>query len=326
MKYIAILFIGFALLFSACKKGQLGENVCPDASTNLRSPLILSTQNVSLKSNKLNIKAGFSARIQWWLRIRGKSTGAYKEYRGVSDSLNIDWYGNSGTEVFFGAEECSIDLELKCKGIVDHSSFTISQKPDFKTINFGQIYNDYDGTGFYTINGGWVYFDAKTITLTRDINATDDPSPQGGKALTFTGSTINGNNVFFYGGYGKSITGNISSFVALTKQNNTDSIYLNMFVRGYQNTYPNTQLGLAYLKDNDNKNYSLDIDWEGWKMVSVKLSDFISAHGYNGFDGTESLDMSIGAGPNLANKGKYKIDFIILTANEPYLDVQKRNY
>jgi hypothetical protein len=327
-KKINILFgiLLLTTLFNACKKGQLGNNICEN--TSITTPLTLSTTTPTLQNNKLNIKAGFSDGTEWWLRISGKSSGAFKEYRGKSDSLNIDWYGNSGTDIFFGAEECSIEFELNCKGIVDTKTFTITGKPNFKSTNFSQVYNDFDGTGFYDINNSVYAYPADTslVHIYRADTITTDPSPQGGKSMEFSANTKNNATVFFFGGFGKTISSNAGNFIVKTKQSNTDSIYLNVYVRGYNSTHPNSQLVFSYLQNNDAKNYSIDIDWDGWKMISVKLSSFLTIKGYYDFNGTESFDMGLGAGPLQSSKGKYKIDFMILTAGTPYKDIQIRNY
>ena len=96
---IALLFIGIG--FNACKKGQLGKDICADASFKVTTDLTLSSTNPNMQNSKLNLLAGFSDTTEWWLRIKGKTSGASKEYHGTSDSLNIDWYGNSGTDIFF---------------------------------------------------------------------------------------------------------------------------------------------------------------------------------------------------------------------------------
>ncbi len=323
---IALLFIGIG--FNACKKGQLGKDICADASFKVTTDLTLSSTNPNMQNSKLNLLAGFSDTTEWWLRIKGKTSGASKEYHGTSDSLNIDWYGNSGTDIFFEAEECSFELELNCKGIVATKTAILMNRPNFKSTNFSMVFNDFDGVGFYNILTGCYNYpgDTSNVHLYRSPITGTLASPQGGQSMYYEANTKDNSNVFFFGGFGRDITSNVGAFIAKTKITNTDSIYLNLYIKGYHSTSPNSQISFSFAHLTEAKNYSIDIDWDGWKMVSIKLSNFISMEGFPSFSIIDAFDMGIGAGPLQFNRSKFELDFIVLSAGAPFKDVQKRNY
>ncbi len=348
-KYTSFVFASllFVALFNGChKKDTLGNtSVCPSSSFKVTTKFKLSLNSVNPVTDKLTMVAGFSEKIQWWITIRGTKSGATKTYSGKSDSLNLTYFGNSETDVFFQAEECEVVFEMACgyEGSTTHFTYTVA--PSIQNPDFGTLLTNFDGyptTNAYSAGGGWGNDPVKQIINPTDVKG--DPSPQGGKAYMYLGFVKDSLKVppillWYYGGFTSGISTAITALTDVYKVTNPDSIYLNMYVRGYATDYPNTQLqltleGLSESTESgmvpEAKAYNLSINWDGWKMVSIKFSDFKNLHPFTTIKTDNykisSLVMGLGAGPNQNNKSKVLVDFMIITVRAPYKEIQKRNY
>ncbi|MFM7024083.1 MAG: hypothetical protein ACKOXB_14015 [Flavobacteriales bacterium] len=345
---VAVLLLS-AVVFNGChKKDTLGPEVCPSAEFKITTPFSLNLTSVNPATDKLTMKAGFSEEIEWWITIKGGS-GATKSYHGTSDSLNIDYYGNSENDIFFKAEQCEVKFELACGHTEGNAtkSFTYTSMPTIHNPNFGFLLNDFDGkpaTGAYSTSGGWGNDDNKEVVKVNNI--TVDPSPQGGKAMMYYGNakdsiTVPRIKLWYYGGFSSSIASQIAALKNTYGVTDPNRLYLNMYVRGYATDYPNTQLqlsleGLKEITESGTvaefKNYNLNLDWDGWKMVSIKFSEFVNLHAfpstYNAATNSNitNLGFGLGAGPEQNHHAKALLDFLIITIDAPYKEVQKRNY
>ncbi|MCX6181705.1 MAG: hypothetical protein NT150_07250 [Bacteroidetes bacterium] len=346
---LALLLLASAALNGCHKKDTLGSEVCPSAAFKVTTPFQLNLTSVNPATDKLTMKAGFTEVVEWWITIKGDSLGV-KSYTGKSDSINIDFYGNSENDHFFKKNEnVQVKFELGCgKEGGTTKSFTYTGKPTLHNINFGMLLNDFDGfpsTGSYSVAGGWGNDVNKSVMKVNNI--TVDPSPQGGKAMLYYGFAKDSIStppvkLWYYGGFTNSIATQIAALKNTYGITDPDRIYLNMYVRGYLSDYPNTQLQLSLegiteetesgTPASEFKLYNLNLDWDGWKMVSIKFSEFVNLHPftstYNSATNSNitNLGFGLGAGPEQNKKSKALIDFLIITVDAPYKEVQKRNY
>ncbi len=346
-----------AVIYSGChKKDTLGTtDVCPSADFKVTTPFYFvgNLTTVDPATQKLSMIAGFSEEINWTITITGDSLGV-KTYAGKSDSLNIDFYGNSENDHFFKKNEnVHVKFELGCGHEKDNATktFTYVGKPTMHNTDFGYLLNDFDGypkTGAYSTSGGWPDASDKTKDWMKVNNYTADPSPQGtynNKAMLYYGYVEDSLamppvKLWYFSGFTSPISTQIT---ALKTAGITDTkrLYLNMYVRGYHTDYPNTQLQLSLEgiqestesgKVLEPKNYNLNLDWDGWKMVSIKFSDFYNLHDFPSIENTATassitnLGFGLGAGPEQASKTKALIDFLFISVDAPYKEVKKQVY
>jgi hypothetical protein len=329
-----LVFCSLLFVFGGCNKVEfVGNSLCESADFKITQTFSLSANTVDPALNKLNISAVFSEPVSWSLTVVGERSHAQKTFEGKSASVNIDFYGNSENDHFFSAEKCVVKLTVGCAAAEHVLFFNYSTKPFFKKANFGALVGDFDGHGAFSTGGGW--FDGAKLDVQLLSNIVSDPSPQGGKALLYHGVVKDSlaapaNNIWYFGGC-KSPLLSVVSALSNAGFTNTDSLYLNMYVRGYGDEFPNSQMqltldGQPYASDNGNvpeaKIYALNIDWEGWRMVSVKLSDFKGLHRFTSIVGINSLGIGLAAGPVQTFKSKFMLDFMIITANAPYKEVR----
>ena len=113
--------------------------------------------------------------------------------------------------------------------------------------------------------------------------------------------------------------------------NNGDNLYFNAFVYG-DPMYPNSRILFRFDEDEnvdgtfditseDSFGYELIIDWSGWKHVSVKYSDILSANDFSGGglhnpDKLNRVSVLHLADPN-SGYAHSAIDYLIFTENEP---------
>lgn len=316
--YLLTCLTLIAVLTACNKREQVGETICPE-NFSFTSQLEVSDAMVNLALDSQIITAGFSEDVNWTLKITGKTSGAIKTYEGRSDSISIKWFGNSESDILFQAEPCSAELSVACVEITSNKDFTIGVKPTFTKIDFGTLLTDFDGNGSYNVTGIWGNGGTKVVYLIDSLGG----SPQGGNCKVFHGHVTNNVPVWYYGGFGPSIAALADQLVA--KHNvGLDDIYINMYIRGFKD-YPNTQVAMTCSAP-DAKNYVLNIDWDGWKWVSVKASEFKSLNQFTSFTEVNEFGLGLGAGPLQNTSAQFAVDFMILTVNAPYKEIQKRNY
>ena len=113
--------------------------------------------------------------------------------------------------------------------------------------------------------------------------------------------------------------------------NNGDNLYFNAFVYG-DPMYPNSRILFRFDEDEnvdgtfditseDSFGYELIIDWSGWKHISVKYSDILSANNASGGalhnpDKLNRVSVLHLADPN-SGYAHSAIDYLIFTENEP---------
>ena len=98
-------------------------------------------------------------------------------------------------------------------------------------------------------------------------------------------------------------------------------IWLNVYMRSGKglNTEAVISLGISTTVK---WSYRKPIDWEGWKLCSVRLSDMISNDGTVLTDATtlKTIDLQLGSTPAQTLTNKIDYDFVIFTVGAPFFE------
>jgi len=313
---------------------QVGPDICPSTefsfvASDLKLDVLdgATVKDISLAGNTvdfskggLHIKAQFGETVQWELKISNDKK--QKSYSGKSDSVDIYWYGQGekfdGTNMQFGAGEVSVEFEIVCMDVITKKfDVTGTQKFDNINSNFGVLIRDWDQNGEYAVAGssftvqdGWAGSGSGANPWTFDYRA-PTPSPAGGLYCEFYGVTAAPS---WYLGATSFPIGGIEALLPTT---NTDELYLNFFVKaGTDIENAGSQAGFQV----GSTNYLIteDITWDGWKLISHKMSDYLSNTG-DPLSTTvlSNIILQLGAQPIQASELKVMYDFLLITSGGP---------
>jgi hypothetical protein len=294
-------------------------------------------------------KSDFSNEASWKLVITSKNNGAYKVLNGTSKSLDAavaTWNGGSDYLLFSSGDSC--DAKLSFTGYVDGNNEPIVKTTKFK-VNKGLIY---DGLTFNNVKSHVVadfdnsvlttpYFDVSAGTNFVSKNEYRTEKAQGNFALYCTGKDPNNNG--YIGGYDMP---NLVGLTGKVTSTNPDDVYINMYVRGFGKTNTGLTL-LVYELDSltkfgkpvkiDESEFAgltktcdkwikqINVDWVGWKLVSIKYSSFIkpNSDACNGNCTQEphklrGLSIGLDSYPNTGFEAELAVDMIVITENGPF--------
>lgn len=221
--------------------------------------------------------ATFNKPVNWTLTINGKSTGAQKIITGLGKDLSQDnalWNGSTTKFPVFGAEDCEAILTVK--DITD--TFRLDLKTLSAKTNEGLLLSDFETVGFDPL---WTVF----IQTGADMDfAThlDSLAPHGEGYLNMQG-TVNWDwliGLIDFNATAYSSTGR------MPLSSDAENEYFNCLIYGIPST--NSSLVLFQFKEDDNEDGSFDansedeydlqvtVDWEGWRLISVKYADLVT--------------------------------------------------
>ena len=329
---LGTLVLGLSLsFFTSCEPvDEIGPQICPtDVFSFTIDDLILSGESngsVDLSTNGLNIKADLqNEKLDWELEIT--SATASKSYYGYSKSVDVFWYGNSKSNPIFSiGEEVEVKLTIACLESFT-KKVTITGEPNFKNIDasYGALIRDWDRNGLrpvavadsFSVQDGWVYGTEEDEKAFDFSHGFINPSPLGGTYGVLSGNSLSENPVWYFGGTGWNV---VAAFQDL-KVWNTDSLYLNVYLKAPENV-TNMDFVVTLISEVDNEsrkvNWREQINWSGWKMISVKLSDLDPK--FTDFTGTHTMEIQLGCTPEKQMEGEAHCDFIILTVGEPFFE------
>lgn len=276
-----LLLLSLLAAFGGCRKddenfdGVSIEELYSDFI--LLQPLAVSGDSIDFASGETAVfTARFNKPVNWTLEITGHSSGAKKIIQGVSKSLdasNATWDGSTTVFPMFREEGC--DARLTIEDVDD----TLETSTAIKTVkvNQGLVIADFE-------NGlipAWPRFIQSGANMDFAVKS-DSLSPQAAKYLKMSGTVswdwLIGLVDFPATAYGGSTT--------LPLAVNADNVWFNCLIYGVPNT--NESLVLFQFKEDENADgtysantddqYDLQVtvDWEGWKLVSVRYSDLPS--------------------------------------------------
>lgn len=284
---------------------HLGPLLCPSENFQFTEPLNTSVSAIDFTTGQaVLISSKFNEDVAWTLTIKGSVSNATKTYTGRSKQIAINWKGNADQGLpFFTDETCVIELTLSCsKGIT--TSLAI-QANNFN--NFGYLLQNFDGIGKPTVLGA--PGGTKIVAASSGIKNTPlPPSSQGGNYYSMVGQSSV--DTWYFGG-----TYSAVNFPATIDTESPSNVYYNAFVQG--NGTKNSLLTVTFRQGSVNKNYNINPNWEGWKMVSFKLSDA----GVTDVALVNGMDYSLGTALTQGRDAEVHIDFIIVTTDAPFYDL-----
>ncbi len=330
MRYILVLIAGL-LVICACKSKKL-DAIQPEIPViNLDIKLVSDFKfarkqiDFTLDSNWLT--AQFEDKVKWEITIVGLQSGAQIKLSGNSDSLgrfNTAWHGGNSSTMFFKAGERAV-ATLNSPGSANKWSdtCTITKAKN----NFGSnviVWWDMDAVGVAKQGTAyWFEYWDGTNNAEKVLNVIQNvTSPIQGNYRSVIGndSAKGGNpNNYYVGGVSHSPLA--SPFVGFSNATIGD-IYMNVYLRKTTKTaaiYVGVQGDVAGVTSELGTDF--EITWEGWKLVSLKLSD-LKMTGPN-FDPSKLKQFVMT--PRAAANGMtgFDIDFICFTKGKPFDQLNK---
>ncbi|MGI9190646.1 MAG: hypothetical protein ACR2IL_00900 [Chitinophagaceae bacterium] len=221
----------------------------------------------------VQFSATFNKVVDWTIHIVGKKSHGVKRISGVSkqiDATNGVWDGSVSDFPMFMQEDCSVMLTIN--QVAD--TFRLNEKIiGTKPLN-GFMVADFEAG----LKPGWVRFAQTGANMDFQIK-TDTLAPQGGKYFNMAG-TVNWDWLIGLIDYPASAYGSIKTFPL---SSNADAVYFNCLIYGVPNTNPTLVLfqfkedengdGVINANTDDQYDFQVNVDWVGWKLVSVKYKD-----------------------------------------------------
>ncbi len=318
---LAVLF-GFSglILFSACEreilddpevsnKNFVGPSLCPEDFAYSSALSVSNTSPDFSSGDVVNITVGMNQTVEWDLTLTGQSSGAIKTYEGTGDTINVTWNSRADRgSTFFTDESVKISLSVACQDPVEE---TISMtSTDFS--NQGYLLSDFDDNGVVT---SWYAYGGAKVGVNAETTSPVEGSPQGGEYWRLEGNSSA--LEWFFGGMGN----NTAIDLTQVGSNNADSIYCNMFING--NGTANSEALIVFRESGTFRTYRQHIDWQGWKMVSFKLSDAVNLGDGVPLSDPSAVDifeMELGAFPEQTKTADVIFDFAILTYGAPFYE------
>lgn len=345
---VGCLLLTVTFFFSACKKPDnfVGKEY-KEASKDL-SVVYFETNGsnselaagIDFTKDSVSVSGELSERVTWYVTFRGLSSGAVKKIDGLSqviDPSTAKWGGDhdpSTLRFFQKGEKVVAELSFLNSSVVRTDTFTIKEPKKFKG---DVLFNGFENTlGFYGWGNNYLFFN-ETDPLSNPANPmtfamNNKLSVEGKQSLSIMGA--DNDNTYFIGGARTFIPNGPRHFPFASF--NPDSVYFNFYVYGLPD-YRNTRVSIGIAED-DNANgvfeptsedvweFAVKINWVGWRLISVKYSDFAtSASRTNGGSGNKRMELdrvkhitfNILSDP-AGNRASYLIDFPIITYGETF--------
>ena len=293
---------------------------------------------VDFSTGKAFFTAVMNGKYQWTIEITGDDSGAKKTISGISeeiDSTNSCWDGNSDDAPFFRSEDCTVKLIIPKSQGESLEFTTVIRVGIVKPYNNILLLNDFEVS---PPNPWWTALGAYDIAK---FQPTLSYSVDGQVSMLYEAQRSDGSS--WYGVVGaqmKDINSHngygVSDYLFLPTTD-PDSIYFNVYIYGRGQ---DEVLDIALQEDEDLSGghdgltedswvYSVKVDWEGWKLCSVKYSDIpISTDGCCGANGNKipepdkavSMIMILWA-PNKQAGGHAQVyfDFLNLSFGGPFV-------
>jgi len=327
-----ILYILLMVIFLVgCRKEELKKIDGPSLADlngkfSVISQLKVSKDSVNFSADEsVFFTAEFSKISTWKLEIIGQKSGAVKEISGIGNKLTINETAWGGTTTYFPVFQSELCIaRLTFEGEKDTLTTTIKIKEP--KVNKGFVVADFESS----FNSGWSSFIQSGANMDFQIKS-DNAAPQGGGYLNMAGTVdwdwLIGLINFKATAYG-------AKFFPLSA--NPGNVYFNVLVWGEPSLSNSLVLFQFQEDENGDGNFSsnnedmyshqITINWNGWKLVSIRYSDLLSlvngspaaASGNGVFEPNKLMQINM---LHLANPksgyAKSKLDYIIFTQNNP---------
>jgi hypothetical protein len=338
-RFVLLAALVVVITFSGCKrqKDPLGNSLCPsDAFTVSLDDLTFNGMTngvVNLSSGGLNVVANFDESVKWTLTIEANDGSASKAYSGEGKDVSVWWYGNSRKAPLFKPGTCKLTFKVQCRDALT-KEFTLQGASNFANTHgsFGCLLRDFDKNGLLdvgtlgVVQGQGVdgYFYPQVTDLSKTVDwtyITTDGSPAGGYYANIDGASTTSSKLWYFGGVSiDDLSATPTSPMKVLSTTDPSNIWLNVYIRSGK-TF-NTEAVLSVGVDANIKwTYRKKVDWDGWKLCSVRLSDMVSYEGTVLTNVTELkiIDLQLGcAVESLTNEIDY--DFVIFTVGAPFFE------
>ena len=282
MKKLSYLFLLLSIIFISCEKeGIEGPNL-NDLFGELSIVEVFKVINdsASFDNESAYFTAKFSKIVDWKISITGLSSGAEKVILGKSNeitSINSLWSGEVTALPFFKEENCSVLLTFPSHTDSVYRSFNISVAKQYGNGS-ELVVSDFEN-GF---NPNFTNFFQSTCLKKIETGG----AGQSDRYLVQEG-TCDWDWLIGYVDYPAS-----HWFDQGILNANPDNVYFNMMINGDSTLSPtneaNSLFKLEFYEDENQDGYydqntedrldhEFNVDWNGWKMVSIKYSDLILA-------------------------------------------------
>ncbi|MFK7783878.1 MAG: hypothetical protein AB8B56_02120 [Crocinitomicaceae bacterium] len=329
-KYLLVLMMG-SLLLTACRKDEADQIDGPSLTDlygtfGVVTPFAASSPTVDFGAGEaVHFTAEFEKQVDWEIRITGQTSGGVKVITGFGSTIDVstsNWSGEITEFPVLQAEMCDVQLTF----LNEPDVFTEQVEITSPKTNSGFLVSDFE-SGF---NSGWTSFVQSGLNMDFQIKS-DNFSPENGSYFNMAGEVdwdyLIGLVNFEAAAYGA------PHYPLSTNANNE---YFNIMLYG-EPGLNNTIMLFQFTEDDNNDGtftdssedmYSLEIliDWEGWRLVSIKYSDIPSlvngqpaapnGNGVHNPDKLTSVNMLHLANP-ATGFAQSKLDYMIFTQNGP---------
>ncbi|MDG1718975.1 MAG: hypothetical protein P8H17_04025 [Flavobacteriales bacterium] len=310
MKNLKFLLLILPFFFTSCEKDKIeGPNLNDlyGELTILESLDIVGDSADFSNNQSMYFTASFSKQVDWKIKIEGLNSGSVKIISGKSNAINQSnstWDGSSTEIPFFIAEDCDIQLTFEM-----HDDTTINHL----NIQSPKLYND-ENTVLITdfengFNPNFTGFFQAGCTKSLTVGG----SGQGVKFLQQFG-TCDWDWLIGYIDYYSTYWYDQNELV-----NDPSQVYFNIMINGDStmsqiSNIPNSLFKLEFYEDEngdgyydanteDRYDYEFDVDWNGWRMISLCYND------------VEKLVLATGGGDGVRNPSKISNVRTLLLAN-----------
>jgi hypothetical protein len=279
MKQAFFLFL-LPLLLAGCRKekdifdGPSLEDL--NKSFALLQPFECNKDSVAFGIGETAIfSAKFNKTVQWHIDIRGTESRAHKVISGQGNEIKAaeaTWNGSTTFFPMFRNEACLATLHVN--GVND--SFTVPVKIRSVKKNGGLLISEFESG----LPSAWTRFVQSGANMELAAK-TDSLAPQGKSYLSMAG-TVSWDWLtvmldFPATAYGAS---------TLPLNTNPDAVYFNCLIYGVPGTNPSLVLfqfkedenadGVINGNTEDQYDLQVNVNWSGWKLVSIKYADIPS--------------------------------------------------
>lgn len=353
MKNLTIIIALLSLLpiLVSCKKydeefigAPLG--MAPDNFS--ATPLTASNDAPDFRTESVFFLSTFNTSVNWTLMLTGQSSGAEKIIEGFSDGLKADnaaWSGTTDTtKIFQSGEKVTVALSILGWDQTLITEITIGHKKNHGTELglFENISINHGSKNFRDATGLWWFYSFEPNEYDAVEMVADPLTPQGNYALRLAGHDAN--QSYYIGQAGLSAPSGAFNF----GPTNIDNFYINLYIKGsgdgtsasgktkdyklVMQTYEddNNDGTLQYDGSEDKYTYTISLAYDGWKLHSVKYSDFIledaiASNNYRSHspDKIANMGFFIGAstssGLSSTDIIDTRIDMLTVTTNGPLI-------
>lgn len=310
---VFIIALLSTILILGCRKDEIEGPELQDifGEFEVLEPLTVSTTEVDFANGQsVSFNAKLSIRTDWQLHIIGSQSGGRKVIEGRERDITGEvarWRGDITFAPLFATEPCEVYM-------------TFTDYPDTlfaEDINILDIKPESEVdllVSDFATGAGWGTF-AEAAAQNQHINGTyfvQDPSSDLPSFIEVSAPEGNGHWRMTYDNDASIFICGINTLSSSAIDasgdylnlgtTNPDNVYINMLVHGFGDG--NTRFSLG-LQEDDNLDGSYDrftegtynteivVDWVGWKVVSIPLSDFnlSTVGGFGNIDGTGQQDI-----------------------------------